>query len=58
MTPDIFADRMTDIVYDDYKSVARRNEEALALMIELLEDLGFSDGVEMFEDILLQETRR
>lgn len=56
VTARYFEERMTDLVKDsDLKPVSHVTEEACEVMMETLESLGYSAGVEIFRKYLKEE---
>ena len=51
MTPEEFADRMRQIAEDTWNDAEGRHAMADELMCELLEALGYEEGIEIFDDM-------
>ena len=51
MTPEEFADRMRQIAEDLWNDTEGRHAMADELMCELLEAMGYEEGIEIFDDM-------
>ena len=51
MSPEEFADRMRQIAEGTWNDTEGRHEMADELMCELLEAMGYEEGIEIFDDM-------